>query len=55
MVEAAMHRYNEVRDHLKRFQGRKGHDLLIDMCSGAYNNVDEEIDVDSSANEAKIA
>jgi hypothetical protein len=47
MVEAAMHRYNEVRDHLKRFQGRKGHDLLIDMCGGADDNVDEEVDVDS--------
>ena len=45
MVEAAMHRYNEVRDHLKRFQGRHGQELLINMLS-QDSNVEEEIDVD---------
>jgi hypothetical protein len=45
MVEAAIHRYNEVRDHLKRFQGRRGQELLIDMLS-AQHNVDEEIDIE---------
>jgi hypothetical protein len=46
MVEAAIHRYNEVRDHLKRFQGRKGQELLIDML-GNQPTVDEEADIDS--------
>lgn len=45
MVEAAMHRYNEVKDHLKRFQGRKGHELLMNMC-GQSQDI-EEVDVDS--------
>ncbi len=46
MVEAAIHRYNEVKDHLKRFQGRHGHELLIDMLN-QNNEVDEEVDVDA--------
>ena len=45
MVEAAIHRYNEVRNNLKRFQGRRGKDLLIDMLS-CKNEVDETVDVD---------
>jgi|688.fasta_scaffold26011_4 hypothetical protein len=45
MVEAAIHRYNEVRDHLKRFQGRQGHELLMNMC-GQSQDLDE-VDVDS--------
>lgn len=45
MVEAAMHRYNEVKDHLKRFQGRKGHELLMNMCGQSQDL--EEVDVDS--------
>lgn len=45
MVEAAMHRYNEVRDHLKRFQGRKGQELLISMIDQPVET--EEIDTDS--------
>lgn len=46
MVEAAMHRYSEVKDHLKRFHGRNGHELLIDMCSGGQSEPEDEIDVD---------
>jgi hypothetical protein len=45
MVEAAIHRYNEVKDHLKRFQGRKGHELLMNMC-GQSQDMDD-VDVDS--------
>jgi hypothetical protein len=45
MVEAAVHRYNEVKDHLKRFQGRQGHQLLLNMC-GQSRDLDE-VDVDS--------
>lgn len=44
-VEAACGRYNEVRDHLKRFQGRRGHELLIDMLT-QRNDIDEEADID---------
>jgi hypothetical protein len=47
MVEAAIYRYNEVKNNLKRFQGRKGHELLIDMCDRRYNDMDETVDVDS--------
>lgn len=47
MVEAAIYRYNEVRNNLKRFQGRKGHELLIDMCGGSYSNDEDEVDVDA--------
>lgn len=46
MVGAAIHRYNEVKDHLKRFQGRKGQELLIDML-GNQPTVDEEADIDA--------
>lgn len=46
MVEAAIHRYNEVKDHLKRFQGRRGHEMLMSMLN-QNPNVDEEVDVDS--------
>lgn len=45
MVEAAVHRYNEVKDHLKQFQGRRGQELLISML-GQHNNVEETVDVD---------
>ncbi len=46
MVEAAIHRYNEVRNHLKRFQGRRGQELLINMI-GDTNDIDEEVDIDA--------
>ena len=46
MVEAAISRYNEVKDHLKRFQGRKGHELLTSMIS-TPSDMEEEIDVDA--------
>jgi hypothetical protein len=46
MVEAAVHRYNEVRDHLKRFQGRRGQELLINMLNQG-NSVEEEADLDA--------
>jgi hypothetical protein len=46
MVEAAIHRYNEVRAHLKRFQGRRGQELLIDMLN-QDNSVEEEADLDA--------
>lgn len=46
MVEAAMHRYNEVKEHLKRFQGRKGHEMLMTMM-GIQQEPQEEIDVDA--------
>jgi hypothetical protein len=45
MVESAIHRYNEVKDNLKRLQGRKGHELLMNMC-GQSQELDE-VDVDS--------
>jgi hypothetical protein len=47
MVESAIYRYNEVRNHLKRFQGRKGHELLIDMCGSSYDLDEAEVDVDA--------
>jgi hypothetical protein len=43
MVEAAMHRYNEVRHNLKKFQGRRGQELLMDMCA---TNMNESSDID---------
>lgn len=46
MVEAAVHRYNEVKDHLKRFQGRRGQELLINMINHS-DTVDEEVDIDA--------
>ena len=45
MVEAAVHRYNEVKDHLKRFQGRNGHELLMNMCGQSQDT--EDVDVDA--------
>ena len=45
MVEAAMHRYNEVKENLKKFQGRRGQELLMDMLSNT-NDVDQEVDID---------
>jgi hypothetical protein len=45
MVESAIHRYNEVKNNLKRLQGRKGHELLMNMC-GQSQELDE-VDVDS--------
>jgi hypothetical protein len=45
MVEAAMHRYNEVKDNLKKFQGRQGQQLLMDMLADSYH-VEEEVDID---------
>ena len=44
-VEAACGRYNEVKDHLKRFQGRRGQELLIDMLNHR-NDIDEQIDIE---------
>lgn len=44
MVEAAMYRYNEVRDNLRKFQGRRGQQLLMDMLADSYN-VEEEVDI----------
>jgi hypothetical protein len=45
MVEAAMHRYNEVKDNLKKFQGRHGQELLMNMLADSYH-VDEQVDID---------
>jgi hypothetical protein len=45
MVEAACSRYYEVKDHLKRFQGRRGHELLIDMLN-QNNSIEEEADIE---------
>jgi hypothetical protein len=45
MVEAAIHRYNEVRDHLKRFKGRKGHEMLMGMM-GIQQEPQQDVDVD---------
>jgi hypothetical protein len=44
-VEAACGRYNEVKDHLKRFQGRRGQELLIDMLN-QHDDIDEQIDIE---------
>lgn len=46
MVEAAIYRYNEVRDNLKKFQGRQGQELLMNMLEN-LNNMDEEVDIDA--------
>jgi hypothetical protein len=46
MVEAAVHRYNEVKDHLKRFQGRRGHEQLMTMM-GIQQEPEEAIDEDA--------
>jgi hypothetical protein len=44
MVEAAVHRYNEVKDHLKRFQGRNGHEMLMNMCGQSQDMDDVDVD-----------
>lgn len=46
MVEAAIYRYNEVKDNLKKFQGRQGQELLLNMIEN-LNNEDEEVDIDA--------
>ena len=46
MVEAAIYRYNEVKNNLKRFQGRQGHELLTNMLD-ATSGVEEDVDVDA--------
>ena len=45
MVEAAMHRYNEVKENLKKFQGRRGQELLMDMLADSYD-ANQEVDID---------
>lgn len=45
MVEAAMHRYNEVKENLKKFQGRRGQELLMDMLANSHD-VEQEVDID---------
>lgn len=46
MVESAVRRYNEVKDNLKKLQGRKGHDLLMSMCNNSAED-SPEVDVDA--------
>ncbi len=46
MVEAAIHRYNEVKENLKKFQGRQGHNLLMDQIAGQVQ-FEDEIDIDA--------
>jgi len=46
MVEAAIARYNEVKDHLKRFQGRNGHGLLMSMAEQS-NITEDDLDIDA--------
>jgi len=44
MVEAAMHRYNEVKENLKKFQSRRGQELLTNMLD--YNqDIEETVDI----------
>jgi len=44
MVEAAMHRYNEVKENLKKFQSRRGQELLTNMLD--YNQeIEETVDI----------
>jgi hypothetical protein len=45
MVEAAMHRYNEVKENLKKFQGRHGQELLMNMMADP-GEIGEEVDID---------
>ena len=46
MVEAAIYRYNEVKDKLKKLQGRNGREMLEAMLGP--NSIDEEsIDIDA--------
>jgi len=44
MVEAAVHRYNEIKDHLKRFQVKNGHELLLQMVQYNYTKDGSEFD-----------
>jgi hypothetical protein len=46
MVESAIHRYNEIKDNLKKFQGRKGHELLLTMTENSWTKNNDEIDVE---------
>lgn len=46
MVEAAIHRYNEVKQNLKKFQGRQGHNLLMDQLSTRVQ-LEDNIDIDA--------
>lgn len=46
MVDAAIHRYNEVKDNLKKFQGRHGQNLLMDQLSSQVM-LDDNVDIDS--------
>lgn len=46
MVESAIFRYNEIKENLKKFQGRQGHELLMNTV-GNYSNMDEEVDLDA--------
>ena len=45
MVESAIHRYNEIRENLKKFQGRHGQQLLMNMIATPGQMLDE-VDVD---------
>jgi hypothetical protein len=45
MVEAACYRYNEVKENLKKLQGRNSKDLLKTMICNS-ENVEEEINLD---------
>lgn len=47
MVESAIYRYNEVRNQLKQFQGRKGHELLTNMLQDNQGIQEEEVDIDA--------
>jgi len=44
MVEAALHRYNEIKNHLKRFQAKNGHELLLQMVQYNYDKDSEDFD-----------
>jgi hypothetical protein len=46
MVEAAMHRYNEVKENLKKFQGRNGQELLMNMMADP-GEIGEDLDIDA--------
>lgn len=46
MVEAAMHRYNEVKENLKKFQGRNGQELLMNMMADP-GEIGEDVDIDA--------
>jgi hypothetical protein len=46
MVEAAMHRYNEVKENLKKFQGRRGQELLMNMMADP-GEIGEDVDIDA--------